>query len=102
MRYADGSGLSAQGRSRREQVRLQAAEMFEQDADARQAARSLRVRAPRRHSPVVRVSGNTGRLSVAGMACVKPAGQGGSSTGSASTAGARATARACPKPTTRT
>ena len=32
-----------EGRSRREQVRLQAAEMFEQDADARQVASSLRV-----------------------------------------------------------
>src|SRR5215469_18985101 len=43
MRYADGGGLTAQGRSRREQVRLHAAEMFGQDADARQIARSLRV-----------------------------------------------------------
>jgi transposase len=43
MRYPDGGGLTAQGRSRREQVRLQAAEMFVQDADARQIARSLRV-----------------------------------------------------------
>jgi transposase len=43
MRYADGGGLTAQGRSRREQVRLQAAGMFEQDTDARQIAKSLRV-----------------------------------------------------------
>jgi putative transposase len=43
MRYADGGGLTMEGRSRREQVRLQAAEMFEQDADARQVASSLRV-----------------------------------------------------------
>lgn len=43
MRYPDGGGLTAQGRSRREQVRLQAAEMFAQDADAGQIARSLRV-----------------------------------------------------------
>ena len=43
MRYADGGGLTAQGRSRREQVRLQAAEMFAHDADAGQIARSLRV-----------------------------------------------------------
>ena len=35
MRYADGGGLTAQGRSRREQVRLQAAEMFAKDTDAR-------------------------------------------------------------------
>ena len=43
MRYADGGGLTAQGRSRREMVRLQAAEMFAKDADAREVARSLRV-----------------------------------------------------------
>jgi transposase len=36
MRYADGGGLAAQGRSRREMVRLQAAEMFAHDADARE------------------------------------------------------------------
>jgi transposase len=45
MRYPDGGGLTPQGRSRREQVRLEAAEMFAQDADARQIARSLRVSA---------------------------------------------------------
>ena len=43
MRYPDGGGLTAQGRSRREQVRLEAARMFVQDADARQIARLLRV-----------------------------------------------------------
>src|SRR6516225_6812804 len=43
MKYPDGGGLTARGRSRREQVRLEAAEMFAQDADARQVARSLRV-----------------------------------------------------------
>jgi transposase len=43
MRYADGGGLTMEGRSRREQVRLQAAEMFEHEADARQIASSLRV-----------------------------------------------------------
>src|SRR5215470_10196842 len=43
MRYPDGGGLTARGRSRREQVRLEAAEMFAQDADAGQIARSLRV-----------------------------------------------------------
>jgi transposase len=43
MRYPDGGGLTARGRSRREQVRLQAAQMFAQHADARQIARSLRV-----------------------------------------------------------
>ena len=43
MRYPDGGGLTARGRSGREQVRLEAAVMFAQDADARQVARSLRV-----------------------------------------------------------
>jgi transposase len=43
MRYPDGGGLTAEGRSRREQVRLQAAKMFAEDADARQIAGSLRV-----------------------------------------------------------
>jgi transposase len=43
MRYSDGGRLTVRGRSRREQVRLQAAEMFEHDAGARQIAESLRV-----------------------------------------------------------
>jgi transposase len=43
MRYADGGGLTEEGRSRREQVRLQAAGMFAGDADAQEIARSLRV-----------------------------------------------------------
>ena len=33
VRYADGGGLTAEGRARRERLRLQAAEMFAQDAD---------------------------------------------------------------------
>jgi hypothetical protein len=43
VRYADGGGLMAEGRARRERVRLQAAEMFAQDTDPLQIARSLRV-----------------------------------------------------------
>src|ERR1700753_141622 len=43
VRYADRGGLTAEGRARREKVRLQAAEMFAQDADPVQIARSLRV-----------------------------------------------------------
>ena len=43
MRYADGGGLTAEGRARREKVRLAAAEMFAQDADPALIARSLRV-----------------------------------------------------------
>lgn len=43
MRYPDGGGLTAQGRSRREKVRLQAAEMFARDTDPALIARELRV-----------------------------------------------------------
>jgi hypothetical protein len=43
MRYADGGGLTAEGRARRENVRLLAARLFEQDVDARRIAKILRV-----------------------------------------------------------
>jgi transposase len=43
MRYPDGGGLTAAGRARREKVRLQAAQLFEQDMDPVQVARCLRV-----------------------------------------------------------
>jgi hypothetical protein len=43
MRYADGGGLTAQGRARREDVRLQAARLFEHDMDAGRIARILLV-----------------------------------------------------------
>jgi transposase len=43
MRYADGGGLTAEGRARREKVRLQAAQMFEQGIKPAQVARLLRV-----------------------------------------------------------
>ena len=43
MRYPDGGGLSAQGRARREKLRLQAAQMFEQGFEPVQVARCLRV-----------------------------------------------------------
>ena len=43
MRYADGGGLAAEGPARREDVRLQAARLFEQDVDARRIAKILRV-----------------------------------------------------------
>ena len=43
MRYSDGGGLTAEGRARREKVRLQAAQMFEQGMDAEQVAKCLRV-----------------------------------------------------------
>jgi transposase len=43
MRYPDGGGLSAEGRARREKLRLQAAQMFQQGIKPVQVARSLRV-----------------------------------------------------------
>ena len=43
MRYPDGGGLSAAGRVRRERVRLQAAQLFEQDMRPVQVAHQLRV-----------------------------------------------------------
>jgi len=43
MRYPVGGGLSAEGRARREKLRLQATQMFEQDVDPVQVARPLRV-----------------------------------------------------------
>ena len=43
MRYPDGGGLTAEGRARREKVRLQAAQMFEQEMDPVRVARCLRV-----------------------------------------------------------
>jgi transposase len=45
MRYSDGGGLTAEGRARRERVRLQAAQMLEQDIDPVQVAGLLRVSA---------------------------------------------------------
>ncbi len=45
MRYPDGGGLSAEGQARREKLRLQAAQMFEQDVDPVQVAQLLRVSA---------------------------------------------------------
>jgi transposase len=43
MRYPDGGGLTAQERARREQVRLDAAEMIEAGASDREIARRFRV-----------------------------------------------------------
>jgi transposase len=43
MRYPDGGGLSAEGRARREKLRLQATQMFQQGMTPAQVARSLRV-----------------------------------------------------------
>ncbi|MEU1693643.1 helix-turn-helix domain-containing protein [Streptomyces hirsutus] len=43
MRYADGGGLTSAGRRRRESVRMQAAELFEQKIKPLEVARLLRV-----------------------------------------------------------
>lgn len=43
MRYADGGGLTAVGRAKREAVRFEAAEMFEQGVRPPEVARRLRV-----------------------------------------------------------
>ena len=43
MRYADGGGLTARERATRERVRLQAAEMFEQQLPTAKIAARLRV-----------------------------------------------------------
>ena len=43
MRYPDGGGLSAAGRTRREKVRQQAAQLFEHDMKPVQVAHQLRV-----------------------------------------------------------
>lgn len=43
MRYADGGGLTAAGRVRRQSVRMQAAELFEQRVKPPEVARRLRV-----------------------------------------------------------
>ncbi|MEU1305205.1 MULTISPECIES: helix-turn-helix domain-containing protein [Streptomyces] len=43
MRYADGGGLTAAGRRRRETVRLQAAELFKRKIEPPEVARRLRV-----------------------------------------------------------
>ncbi|MFH8517763.1 helix-turn-helix domain-containing protein [Streptomyces gelaticus] len=58
MRYADGGGLTAAGRERREVVRIQAAELFERGVKAPEVARQLRV-SPKSayHARVVPVDG---------------------------------------------
>ena len=43
VRYPDGGGLTAEGRARRETVRLQAAALFAQDVPVAEIARRLRV-----------------------------------------------------------
>jgi hypothetical protein len=71
--------------------------------EAGQALRPPKARtwARRGHTPVLTVSGRrSGRVSVAGLVCLKPGARGTCSTGCASTAAARASAGACPRPVT--
>jgi hypothetical protein len=57
--------------------------------------------APRGRTPVVRVPGKgSGRVSVAGLVCLKAEARAASSTGCGCTGDARASAAACPKPIT--
>jgi transposase len=57
MRYADGGGLTAEERVRREQVRLAAADLMEAGASDREVARRF---------PVSRISANRWRRALAG------------------------------------
>jgi len=43
MRYADGGGLTAEQRKRREEVRMRAADLFEEDVKVPLIAQELRV-----------------------------------------------------------
>ena len=65
MRYAQGGGLTAEGRRRREQVRLEAAKRFEQRAPAVVIAAELRVseRSVRRWRQAWLAGGETGLAS---------------------------------------
>src|SRR6478752_6120380 len=65
MRYAQGCGLTAEGRRRREQVRLDAARRFEQGAPAAVIAAELRVseRSVRRWRQAWQAAGEAGLAS---------------------------------------
>ena len=78
MRYADGGGLTAEGRARRENVRLLAARLFEQDVDARRIAKILRVstKSVYQRRPARGAAGDAG-LGAAGDAAVASRGPGG-------------------------
>ncbi|MFF3129643.1 helix-turn-helix domain-containing protein [Streptomyces sp. NPDC057908] len=43
MRYPDGGGLTAEQRKRREEVRMRAVDLFEEDGEVQCIARELRV-----------------------------------------------------------
>ena len=74
---------------------------FEDEAGQNLRPPKARTWAPRGQTPVARVPGKgSGRVSVAGLVCLQPGARTGCSTGSASTAAARASAARCPKPTT--
>ena len=93
------------GRDLGEGTRLAAATgayvCFEDEAGQNLRPPKARTWAPRGRTPVVTVSGKgSGRVSVAGLVCLKPGARGHLFYRSASTAGAKASAARCPKPTT--
>ena len=74
---------------------------FEDEAGQNLRPPKARTWARRGHTPVVRVCGKgSGRVSVAGLVCLKPGARGRLAPGSASTAAAGASAARCPKLTT--
>ena len=74
---------------------------FEDEAGQNLRPPKARTWARRGHTPVVRVCGKgSGRVSAAGLVCLKPGARVTCSTGSASAAAARASAARCPKLTT--
>ena len=76
MRYAQGGGLTAEGRRRREQVRLEAARRFEQWVPAAVIAAELRVseRSVRRWRQAWLAGGRPGRAGFPRAGCAVPAG----------------------------
>jgi DDE superfamily endonuclease len=64
--------MPSPGETGREQSRHRAPGLLSDEAGQSLRPGRARTWAPRGRTPVVRVSGNAGRLSVAGMACLKP------------------------------
>jgi hypothetical protein len=75
---------------------------FEDEAGQSLRPGRARTWAPRGRTPVVRVPGKAGRISVAGMACLKPGRPGRFFYRLRVHRRRKASAAACPKPTTRT
>ena len=71
-REAHGGFGERSGETGREQSRNRAPGLLSDEAGQSLRPGKARTWAPRGRTPVTRVSGNAGRLSVAGMACLKP------------------------------